>query len=185
MKVSGLRPIANSFEHFYRFIHFLLIQMTHERDLFGGDRLIEFLKKRASFIRDADRNKPAVFLGAIACQQVPPFKPVEQSRDVGIARDHSGADVFARHTRVSGPAKDAEDVVLRGRQSERAQHISYFLHHDIGRALDVEENFLFQVAEGLRLLKLLENSPSHGLMLARWSVQGLPRFMTNSARTAS
>src|SRR5712692_6171567 len=104
------------------------------------NRLVERLKKAERLRRDTCFHDPAVVSLAFPGNQAAFFQAVEKARHVWVVRDHAFADAAAGQTLGPGPAKNAEDIVLRAGKCRRFQELIRFLAEGVGGLQEGHEN---------------------------------------------
>lgn len=116
-----------------------------------GYGLIERGEQLQSLASDADGDDAAVGRFARAGGETALFQAVDEARDVGVACDHSAADLVAGQPFLSGATQNAEGVVLSVGDAEGLEQCGFFLQESIGSAEEVEEGLFFERLKRLRL----------------------------------
>ncbi len=103
---------------------------------------VEFREQTEPHVRDPRDDEAPVGLRALARDEPPLLEAVKQARDVGFARHHPPADLPAGKPLFAGAAQDPQGVVLRRGQVGALQDPGEVRAHVLGRAREVEEDFL-------------------------------------------
>jgi len=105
---------------------------------------IQLSQNPEPFRRDARPYDAPVLLSPRAQNQSPRFHPVQQARDVRVARDHPAADLAAGEAFGPRAAQNAKHIVLRCGEAGRLEQRLGSPGQGIGRAEQADEDLGFQ-----------------------------------------
>ena len=116
-------------------------------------RTIHCAQKVKTGWRNLPADDTAIVLSARTLNKASIFQAIQQTRDVGIMRDHAFADLAARQAFRPSATQDAQRIVLRAGESEFFQPRLDLRLERIGGAQQGEIGFLFSTAEWNVLLE--------------------------------
>jgi hypothetical protein len=134
---------SNFLENRYQSLDAVRRKAVHDLAVHLLDGAIEGIYQIESVTRKPMDHRAAIRITPNADQQATLFKTVRQARDIGVARDQTGADLLGTEP-VGGTSNDAEDVVLRWRKAVRLEETGDVLHEEVGGMNDVEGRLLLE-----------------------------------------
>jgi hypothetical protein len=115
-----------------------------------ANRLIETFQKSETRGGDAGFDDPAVIGLASAGYEPTPFHAIEESRHVGVVRDHAFADGAASEALGFGAAENAEDIVVRPGEAVGLEELLGFEAEGVCGLLQGDEDGVLQGKSGAR-----------------------------------
>src|SRR5450631_4759536 len=109
---------AHQFQQFNQLLQLFLSDVAKHLAALLFDWVVHFAEKLEPSSRYLSVNDAAIVFGARALDEATILQAIEQTRNVGIVRDHALADLAAGQTFGLGAAKDTQRVVLCSGESE-------------------------------------------------------------------